>query len=129
VLLCVCVVACAGIDRPADGRVDEGPAQQQLLVMVRVAPPHFRPGVEYAESYDSGAGGDARRRIAVAVAEQYQLAIVNDWPMPAINVDCFVMRAPGGTSVARLVDQLSLDPRVESAQSMNQFHVLAGARP
>jgi hypothetical protein len=128
-LLGVCVAGCAVIDAPADMRVDDRSAQRQLLVMLRTAPPHFRPGAGYAGSYDPGAGHDPQRRLAEALAEQYQLAVINDWPMPAIGVDCFVMQVPGSASIERLVDQLSLDPRVESAQSMYLFHVLAGARP
>jgi subtilisin family serine protease len=124
-LLCACVAACAGINRQDDMRVDDGSAQHQVLVMLRVAPAHFRPDVDYAGGYDSRVGRDARRRIAEALAEKYQLAIINDWPMPALGVDCFVMQVPGDASVEHLVDQLSLDPRVESAQSMNLFHVLA----
>ena len=127
-LLCVCVAACARLDRQDDMRVDEGSAQRQVLVMLRVAPSHFRPDVDYAGSYDSRVGRDARRRIAEGLAEQYQLAIVDDWPMPALGVDCFVMEAPGKTPIERLVNQLSLDPRVESAQSMNLFDVLANKR-
>jgi subtilisin family serine protease len=124
-LLCLCVAACASLDRQENSRVDYGAAQLQILVMLRVAPPHFRPDVDYAGGYDSRVGRDARQRIAQALAAQYELTLVNDWPMPALGVDCFVMQVPAKVPVERLVDQLSLDPRVESAQAMNLFHVLA----
>jgi hypothetical protein len=123
-LLCLCVAACAGFDRQDDMRVDEGSAQRQILVMLRAAPPHFRPDVDYAGSYDSRVGRDARQRIAEGLAEQYQLRIISAWPMPGLGVDCFVMEARSQASIARLLEQMSLDPRVESAQSMNLFHVL-----
>ena len=93
--------------------------------MLRSAPPHFRPDVDYAGSYDSRIGRDARRRIAERLADQYQLRLVNDWPMPALGVDCFVMQVPGEIAMEGVVTKLSLDPRVESAQAMNLFHVLA----
>ena len=92
--------------------------------MLRLAPPHFRPDVDYAGSYDSRLGGEARRRTAEGLATQYELRIVDDWAMPALGVDCFVMAASRHVSVGHLVEQLSLDPRVESAQSMHWFHVL-----
>ena len=124
-LLCLCIVAaCAPLDRLPDMRVDDSSAQRQVLVMLRVAPPHFRPDVDYAGGYDSRVGRDARRRIAEGLANQYELRIIDDWPMPALGVDCFVMETQSTSSLARLVDKLSLDPRVESAQSMNLFHVL-----
>jgi subtilisin family serine protease len=124
-LLCLCVAACARMDRQADARVGDGSAPAQVLVMLRLAPPHFRPDLDYAGSYDARVGHDARRRIAEGLADKYELSIVDDWPMPALGVDCFVMKVPGNASIERLVEQLSLDPRVESAQSMNLFHVLA----
>ncbi|HEX3633450.1 MAG TPA: S8 family serine peptidase [Casimicrobiaceae bacterium] len=106
-------------------RVDDRSAQRQVLVMLRLAPPHFRPDVDYAGSYDSRVGRDARRRIAGALADQYQLRIIDDWLMPVLGVDCFVMEARNPSPMEGLVEKLSLDPRVESAQSMNLFHVLA----
>src|SRR5689334_12001630 len=121
--LCV-AAACAPLDRQPDMRVDDSSAQRQVLVMLRVAPPHFRPDVDYAGGYDSRVGRDARRRIAEGLASQYGLKIIDAWPMPALGVDCFVMETQGTSSLARLVEKLSLDPRVESAQSMNLFHVL-----
>src|SRR5437016_3536113 len=104
-------------------------ADRQVLVMLHVAPPHFRPDVAYGGSYDARAGGSARRRIAEAIASQYSLTITNDWLMPALGVDCFVMQVGSNASLPRLVEQLSLDPRVESAQSMNLFRVLAHNYP
>ena len=125
-LFCLCVVAaCAQLDRQPDMRVDDRSAQRQVLVMLRLAPPHFRPGVDYAGSYDSRVGRDARRRVAEALADQYQLSIIDDWPMPVLGVDCFVMQARNPLPMEGLVEKLSSDPRVESAQSMNLFHVLA----
>jgi subtilisin family serine protease len=125
ILLCFCVAACARMERQLDMRVDDGSAQGQVLVMLRLAPPHFRPDVDYAGTYDSRVGRDARRRIAEGLADRYELSIIDDWPMPALGVDCFVMKARGQAPIERVVEQLSLDPWVESAQSMNLFHVLA----
>jgi hypothetical protein len=118
------MVGCTGLDRQDDVRVDDRSVQRQVLVMLRLAPPHFRPDVDYAGSYDSRVGRDARRRIAEGLAEQYELTIIDDWPMPTIGVDCFVMEMPSKVSMEQLVNNLSLDPRVESAQSVNLFHVL-----
>ena len=124
-LLCLGSAACARLDRQDDMRVDDGSAQRQVLVMLRTAPPHFRPDIDYAGSYDSRVGRDARRRIAEGLAAQYELVIINDWPMPALGVDCFVMNSLGKAPIETVVEKLSLDPRVESAQAMNLFHVLA----
>ena len=128
VLLCLCVAACVRLERESDSGDDQA-ADRQLLVMLRVPAPHFRPDVGYVSNYGSSVGQEARRRIAESLASQYGLRIIDDWPMPALGVDCFVMRAPDKTSLVQLVEQLSADPRVESAQSMNLFKVLSHNDP
>jgi subtilisin family serine protease len=127
-LLCLCVAACARLQREPDAGYGEA-ADRQLLVMLRVPAPHFRPDVAYTAKYDSSVGQAARRRIAESLASQYGLSVVDEWPMPALGVDCFVMRAPDEKSLAPLVERLSGDPRVESAQSMNLFKVLSHNDP
>jgi subtilisin family serine protease len=93
--------------------------------MLRTAAPHFRPGVDYGGSYDSSSGREARRRIAQSLAAQHGLRIVDDWPMPALGVDCFVMEAPAGVSLETIVERVARDARVDWVQAMNVFHVLA----
>ena len=129
VLLCLCVAACAQMDRQTETPGDSDSLERQVLVMLRLPAPHFRPDVNYTGSYDRGVGRDARRQIAERLANQYGLKIIDGWPMPALGVDCFVMEAPGNASLAQIVEKLSLDPRVESAQSMQLFRVLAHNDP
>lgn len=124
VLLCLCVAACARMDRP-EISVDSDSLERQVLVLLHLPPPHFRPDASYTGSYDRGAGRDARRQIAERVATRYGLKIIDGWPVTALGVDCFVMEAPGNVALAQIVEKLSLDPVVESAQAMQLFRVLA----
>jgi len=121
--------AIAPIDHAAVAATDESASVRQILVMLRTAPPHFRPDVSYSGSYDVRAGRDARRRIAEALATRYDLSIVENWAMPALGVDCFVMTAANGDAIPRVVAEIAQDPRVESVQAMNVFHVLAHNDP
>jgi len=127
-LLCAALAACAGPAR-APTALDDAAAPRQLLVMLHLAPPHFRPDASYSGGYDAHAGGDARRRVAEALAGSYGLRVIDDWPMPALGVDCFVMEASGDAPLARLEDALARDPRVEWVQPMQIFHVLAHNDP
>src|SRR5215831_17933441 len=125
-LLLLCMAGCARLERESvaePGYGDEA-IQQQLLVMLRMPAPHFRPDVAYGSNY-LRTGQDARRRIADAIADEYGLKIVDNWPMPALGVDCFVMKVPGKQLPASLIQKLSADPRVESAQTVNLFIGLA----
>src|ERR1700681_3136157 len=49
VLLSLCAVACARLDRVTGTPVDDGSTERQVLVMLRLTPPHFRPDVRSEE--------------------------------------------------------------------------------
>ena len=130
-LVCFALAACASNtprvaaappvahDAPTEGA--------QLLVMLRAPPQHFQPASAYGGSYRSSSDEAARRRIARQLAREHNLILIDDWPMPALGLDCFVMRAAQGVSTAELADLLAKDSRVESAQPMQLFHVLGQA--
>lgn len=127
-LLCLALAACAGQARESAAARDDEASGRQLLVMLRLPPPHFRADAPYAPDYGA-TGHEARRRVANALARQYGLTIVDDWPMPSIGVDCFVMQVTGQAPLAPLVEHLSADPRVESAQQVNLFDMLGDNDP
>lgn len=120
-LACIACGVCAAQDAGVPG----ASLDRQVLVMLRAAPPHFRPDASYAGGYDAAVGRAAQARIAEKLATQYELTVVNSWPMPALGVDCFVMQARAGAALEPIVARLVADPRVESAQAMNTFAVLA----
>jgi subtilisin family serine protease len=93
--------------------------------MLRVPPPHFRPEAGYGGGYRDAPGRDARRRVARSLARAHGLRLLDDWPMPALGLDCFVMEASNADLRARLLAQLAADPRVESVEPMQAFRVLA----
>lgn len=91
------------------------PAEQQILVMVRVAPDHFRPG-GYSTGYGDELGQSARKRVARKIAREYGLRLIDNWPMPMIGVDCFVMEVPNGQSAEATANRVSRDSKVSWAQ-------------
>jgi subtilisin family serine protease len=97
--------------------------------MLRMAPQHFRAGPAYDGSYPADSNRPALRRAAQAVAREHALRIVDDWPMPAIGVDCFVMEHQTGLPDERVLAALARDPRIEWAQPLNLFHTLDGGDP
>ena len=99
-------------------------AAHQILVMLRLPPPHYRPGANYSGGYIDVAGSAARRRVADKVAQDRGLTVLSGWPMPAIGVDCYVLRVPANANVDDVVRMVSEDRRVEWAQPMNVFHTL-----
>jgi len=97
------------------------PASRQVLVLLNLPPRHFRPDGDYAGSYSDAAGRAARRRVAAQLAREHGLAMLSDWPMPLLGVDCFVMTVPPDQSPGRVAQDLSRDARVSWAQTMNLY--------
>jgi hypothetical protein len=108
----------------ASANPQESAAQssQEVLVLLRLPPPHFRGNSDYGGGYGDQLGRSARRRIAVQLAREQGLKLVTDWPMPLIGVDCFVMSVPDARSPSEVAALLSRDKRVAWAEPMNVFH-------
>ncbi len=100
-----------------------GAGEAQVLVMLHLPAPHYRPAANYG-SYEDAPGHAARRRIATALASAHGVTLESDWPMPVLGVDCYVMRVPPGLALADVVRDLARDPRTQWAQPMNTFHGL-----
>ena len=128
-VLCLILAACAEVaPRPLSTEPGTTAAQRQILVTLRSAPSHFRPDADYTGDYLTAPGRVARLRIARELARRYRLVVQDHWPIPALNLDCFVMRVADDAD-AHLLQQLSADPRVASAQPMHLFRTLAGDDP
>lgn len=94
---------------------------REILVMVRQAPDHYRPTISYGGTYGDQLGESGRRRVARRIARQYGLTLSDNWPMPMIGVDCFVMIVPQGRSPTAAAGLVSHDPDVAWAQSMEVY--------
>jgi len=119
-LMLACGLALAQAGQGVQG-VQGTAAERQVLVMLHLPAPHFRPDANYGGSYDDG-GHSARLRIARDLAKTHGLTLKSDWAMPALGVDCYVMEVPVGEAPERIAERLAHDPRVEWAQPMSQFH-------
>ena len=104
-------------------------AAGQVLVMLHLPAPHYRPDASYAGAYADASGHGARRRIARDLARRHGLTLLSDWPMPELGIDCYVMQVPPDVAPAQIVARLEQDPRVEWAQPMRLFHALDGHDP
>ena len=63
-------------------------------------------------------------RTAKAIARQYGLALVDDWPMPTLELHCFVVGVPADASAEVVLEQLGRDARVEWAQPVHLYRAL-----
>lgn len=127
--LMLLVSACAAL--PLTPRAPALPKQVRtqssdfIVVTVRNEP---RPLAQRAGStprgYDeSGAYGvtAAASESVHALERAYGLQEVSSWPIATLRVHCIVFRLPSATERTALIAQLAHDPRVESAQPLNEF--------
>lgn len=98
---------------------------REILVMLRMPAPHYRPNARYGGRYDDRAAQAARRRVAAEIARDNGLELVEGWPMPLVAVDCYVMRIPAGRAIDSLIEAISRHPMVAWSQPLNSFETLA----
>jgi hypothetical protein len=120
--LALCGLAALAVVTP--GHAQERPAidaDRQILVMLKMAPPHYRPGANYGGSYGDAVAMAARRRLAAGIAKRNGLILVDGWPMPLIGVDCYVMRLPDGMAVDAAIARVSKEPGVAWSQPLQTY--------
>ena len=133
VLSCTLAAGCtagASVERAAGAVTDS--TDRYVLVMAADDSMHrldlrgARSGVYRQPRRYPGLPSDISRTMK-RLAEDYQLRRVEHWPMSSLGVHCIVFEAPGDALIETLVARLAADPRVESAQRMNQFELHATA--
>ncbi|HEY2660573.1 MAG TPA: S8 family serine peptidase [Caulobacteraceae bacterium] len=95
--------------------------ERQILVMLRMAPPHYRPNASYAGSYGDSESRGARWRIALRIAHEQGVSLVNEWPMPLLGVDCYVMAVPPDQSTEEAAVRLARDPSVSWSEPLHIY--------
>jgi subtilisin family serine protease len=99
-----------------------------ILVMLRAAPAHYRPDQSYGGGYGDALGASGRRRIARQVAGRHRLTLIENWPMPILGIDCFVMRTPPDRSPEQMAADVTKDRDVAWSQPMRLYHAQGNAR-
>ncbi|NOX42635.1 MAG: S8 family serine peptidase [Gammaproteobacteria bacterium] len=74
------------------------------------------------------ADADELEDVIRSMAYEYSLIQVTDWPIIMLGIHCYVFEVKNNVSPGLIVSRLQLDPRVESAQPMNTFEVMATKR-
>lgn len=110
----------------SDAAATNAGVAQQVLVMLRLPPQHFRPNTDYGGSYGDAEGRSARLRIARRIARDYGVALISQWPMMRLGVDCFVMAVPSDQSAEAVAERISHDSSVSWSQPMHYYRSQGG---
>lgn len=109
-----------------DGAVTATVAARQILVMLKDIPlRHYQPNAGYGAAYRADTPSARVIAAAEAVSRQFRLRLISHWPMPAIGVRCFLAEIAPGETAPEVAARLANDPRVESAQPVQVFRMLA----
>jgi subtilisin family serine protease len=109
---------------------DEGNNAEGTRILVTYAD----PGMSNSARAGPGRPGYNRRssaylvsvgvkRAANRIAKDFDLHVIDEWPILPLKVHCMVYSVTDGVPVEQLLDQLRGRPEVESAQRLNQFEV------
>jgi subtilisin family serine protease len=112
---------------------DGAPAHAQILVTFKqeqtTAPPRTGPRAKYLGGSRRYATSLKVDREVKAVAREQGLRPVDAWPIAPLGVHCVVFEITGPRPVQDVLAALASDPRVESAQPLQIFDVLASDLP
>jgi subtilisin family serine protease len=123
------VAAAAAWMAPASAQQQAAQPERQIMVMVPHPPDHYRPGAGYSGGYGDDLSRSARERLARKIAKQFGLTLVDDWPMPMVGVDCFIMAVPADRSTKQAADQVAKDSRVAWTQPVQVYSTQASVSP
>lgn len=94
---------------------------REVLVLLRMPPDHYSADSAYGGSYGGGEARGVLRRFAEARARANGLTLVDDWPMPMIGLDCYIMAVPDSRTTEQAAADLSHDAGVEWAEPMATY--------
>jgi len=115
--------------REATAGTAEVTANHEILVMLSMSAPHDRSNARYGGAYGDAAAEAARKRTARQIARANGLEVIESWPMPLIDVDCFVMRVPEGRSLEAAAAAVSRHRAVAWSQPLHIYETLADEGP
>ena len=105
-------------------------AAPQVLVMLRSPPDHARVDGSYGGSgYGDAARARSQARVGARIAAAHGFAVVTQWAMPTLGMDCIVLSLPPGSDVGASIAALEAHPEVAWAQTMNEFQAQGHADP
>lgn len=101
------------------------PPDQQILVMIKDPPlHHFRPDEAYGIQYQSKPPSTSVARTIEDVNREFGLTRVDDWPMPSLNVRCFLETIGPDQLVSNVLAKLTGDARIESVEPVQSYRTL-----
>lgn len=104
---------------------EAGIEDRQILVLLDQLPARQRAGSAPGGGYGDSSSRAVRDRLARSLARRHALSFERNWPMPELGLDCFIMTAPEGSDIDRIVAAIEGEAGIAWAQPMQSFAPLA----
>ncbi len=131
ILICVAAL-CLGLQAAWAGDATTS-AYPQILVTFKqaqtAAPARTGARAKYFSNSPTYAASPKVDHDVRAIAKEQGLRPVDAWPIAPLGVHCVVFEVTGPRAVDEVLQTLAHDPRVESAQPLHLFDVLASEEP
>jgi hypothetical protein len=134
ILICLACAACAEPGARQDGAPSgtaDAEVREILVTFVDrglTRTPNAAPGLYRQRSSDYQATTWSRS-ISAAIARDYALETITQWPIRALGVHCVVYGVSDTQSLDELIEQLVKDSRVQAVQRMNTFYTMSSDDP
>ena len=109
-------------------------APAQFIVVAVANPVAARPGAVGGTAH--GYGSNTNYRVSAsataairAIASQYSLTRVSEWPIDELQMHCVLFRIPPGTTREAIIERLKSDRRVLIVQPLNEFESASESTP
>lgn len=118
------------ISAPAQAAgISDADIGRNILVMLRLPGQHYRPNSSYGSGYGDDIARNARRRAAERIAHAHRLKLIDNWPMPIIGVDCFVMTVLDDRTSVEAAEQVSKELGVSWSQPLQLYYAQGTPAP
>lgn len=109
----------------ATSQVATDKSGQQILVLLRQIPAHYRGGDAYETGYGDARTRASRELIGARLAKKHGVKFVGFWPMPEIGLDCLIMEATKAQEVRAVIDEIESDKEVAWAEPVATYESLS----
>lgn len=93
----------------------------KIMVMIDLPANRVRSNSGYSAGYGDARQKAIRARLGRNIAKEYGLKFIDNWPMPQIDVECFIMEVPDKMTIEDIVTTLSNDKRVNWVEPMADY--------
>lgn len=114
------------VNAPAAAQADAlNVTSRQIMVMIEQPANHIRAGAGYSAGYGDARQKKLREKLGNKIAKKYGIRFLNNWPMPILGIECFIMEIPEAIDMENIIGRVGSDKLVSWVEPVSDYGVLA----